>query len=852
MNTWTFDITRQAAWDWWVLVCLVATAVLICYAVFGRPWERGVRGFIALGLIGVGALGTGIVMGVFRAAVVQGPGKLLSRIPVIGMGWTFALLGILSATFYIELIDRLKTPRAMVLLAIRIIALAMAVPMLFEPVLRYVTHRDPERPLLILVDTSGSMSFNDVQNGPTRIQSVWQTIEPQMEKIDAHFVPRFFTFATGFGELKKGQELAKVVADGKSTDIALGISKTIARATREDAAIAVFTDGIDNTSPDVLEAVRRARVPVHTLKVGSEQAVSANLVNIAVAEVVPDDEDFVVNHETNMKVRIRSTALPNRMVDVKMAEVDEKGKTIGEVATQKLILDSGPKAQEVKMPYTPKAVGVRRIAVWVDPVPGERSTVDNRQEYQGLAIDPRLKVAYIEGAVRPEYKVLNQLFLHDPNIEWATYLQLRVTGQTKAETHGTIDGKPFLTLPNSADGWRKIDVILIGDVSSGFFSRAQQEAIEQAVLNGSALLMIGGTNTLGPGGYQGTAIEKALPVQVGPKEMRQEMTQFIPRLTAEGAVHPAMEGLAEFFGTEETPGVKQLPPLRGNVVVAGAKTGATVLLVHKDRPGPNGKPQIVLAVQRYGKGRSAVFTGDTTNYWTLQMYGRGQDSPFNRFWAQLVRWLAGTDVRNRQKGGGVEGLLNKNIYALGENVRLRAMVRDELGYATKFAQVTLKLKNPETGAEQTFTLHAVENQLGLYEVTIPHPSHGDWTAALSATKDGKPLGKQELKFTVIPPAEEMFNLAANPALLAQIADVTRGTYREAADFSKLLDKLISDDRTPPDKETSINFCNITRALLTLSGREPGWRKEWDLPMQAGLVFMLLAVEWILRRVWQLP
>ena len=75
----------------------------------------------------------------------------------------------------------------------------------------------------------------------------------------------------------------------------------------------------------------------------------------------------------------------------------------------------------------------------------------------------------------------------------------------------------------------------IGDAPASFFSRPQQEAIEQAVLNGSALFMIGGTSTLGPGDYQGTAMEKALPVLVGPRETPQEMTQFNPRLTAEGA-----------------------------------------------------------------------------------------------------------------------------------------------------------------------------------------------------------------------------------------------------------------------------------------------------------------------------
>ncbi|MDB5174662.1 MAG: hypothetical protein JWN51_3435, partial [Phycisphaerales bacterium] len=737
--------------------------------------------------------------------------------------------------------------RMLALLALRVVALALLVPMLFEPVLRYVSHRNPERPILFLVDTSGSMSFPDVQNGPTRIQSVWQTLSPELDRIKTHFVPRYYTFATGFQELKNADELSKVAADGKSTDITLGINKTVGSVARDDAAIVLITDGIDNTSPDVAEAVRNSRYPIHTLRVGSEQTASANLVNIAVADVEAS-EDFVVNHESMVKATIKSTALPNRVVDVKMAEVDDKGKSVGTLVTQKLILQPAPDGQPVSMPYKPATVGVHRVAVWVDPVPGERSVVDNRQEFQGLAIDPRMKVLYIEGRARPEYRELTRTLSRDPNIEVATLLRVQ---KDRFSASGTADGAPFKGMPQSLEEWKKFDVIILGDLDASFLPKAKQEAIEQTVLNGGALLMIGGQNSLGPGGYRGTPIEKALPVSVGPVNSPQEKSEFVPRLTAEGATHPAMEGLPDFFGTEDKPGTKQLPKLRGNVVVSGAKGGAQVLLIHRDRPGPDGKPQIVLAVQRYGKGRSAAFTADTTYLWTLQMYAMGQDSPYNRLWGQLVRWLAGADVRNRQKGAGLEALLNKSVYQLGESVRLRALVRDEHGDATRYAQVTVNLTKAGGKDTQTFSLNPVESHAGMYDLIIPHPGQGEWTADLSATKDNKPLGKQSLKFTVIPPADEMLKLAANPRLLASTADVTHGTHRDLAGLPQLLDELIRADKTPTDRETSVNLSNYLRAALTFTGHQPSWQKHTDLPMQAAFVVLILAAEWTLRRRWQL-
>ena len=169
----------------------------------------------------------------------------------------------------------------------------------------------------------------------------------------------------------------------------------------------------------------------------------------------------------------------------------------------------------------------------------------------------------------------------------------------------------------TADEWKKFDVIILGDLDASFLSQGQQRAIEQACADGAGLLMIGGQKNFGPGNYQQTPIEKALPVFVGDTQMPQESQAFVPRLTADGAAHPAMEGLTPWFGVADQPPKTALPNLTGNVVVAKAKSGAQVLLIHPGRSGPDGLLQIVLASQFYGKGRSMAFTADTTWRWSF-------------------------------------------------------------------------------------------------------------------------------------------------------------------------------------------------------------------------------------------
>jgi uncharacterized membrane protein len=850
---WSLDILRQSGWDLWILVCAAGAVVLLFYAFLTKPWRRR-GGLVSMLLMLIAAGGT--------AAVILLPSF---HSPLVGLIWTFIALSLVSAALYLNL--ELSRKKISILLTLRILALALLVPMLFEPILRRMINPKPERPLIFIIDTSGSMSFPDIQNGPSRLQSVWQTLRPQLSRINERFIPRYFIFSTDSQELNKPDELAGHPADGKSTDIAKSITHALGQNPnlKTDPAVILISDGIDNTSPNVIDALRATSIPINTIRVGSELAEPTTMANIAIDNIDAGD-DFVVDHESKVKVTVKSTALANRVVEVKLAETDAAGKPLGTPTIKTLVLQPTPEGQLIDLPYKPKKSGLQKLAIWIDPITGERSTVDNRQEFQGLALDPRIKVLYIEGRVRPEYTQLNRALSRDPNIEVASLL--RIT-QDRFTAAGSIGGEKIEQIPATKDQWSKIDVLILGDIDASFLTAFQQAAIEQFVETGHGLLMIGGQNSFGPGSYQNTPIEKLLPVFVGDANMPQERTPFVPKITPEGETHPAMEGLAEWFGSRApttTPTTQTsansapstqhsaLPPLRGNVVVSKPKQGASILLIHTTPPPPDGAPQIILATQRYGQGRSAAFTADTTYLWYLPLRGLGQDSPYNKFWGQLTRWLAGEDVRNRQRGPGLDGLLNKNLFQLGENVRVRAMVRDQRGDATQYAQVNLTLK-PATGTAQPkqFPLNPVGSRTGFYDVTIPNPDQGDWLIDLSATKDGKPLGQQQLKFTVIPPAEELLKIAANPKLLSEIAQQTKGFSYELPQLPNLIEQLIrTDPRQQQPHQESIPLSNTLRTLLAFSGHNPSWSPKYDLPVQATLVTLLLTAEWLLRRRWQLP
>jgi hypothetical protein len=106
---------------------------------------------------------------------------------------------------------------------------------------------------------------------------------------------------------------------------------------------------------------------------------------------------------------------------------------------------------------------------------------------------------------------------------------------------------------------------------------------------------------------------------------------------------------------------------------------------------------------------------------------------------------------------------------------------------------------------------------------------------------------------VIPPAEEMLKLAANPTLLRAIAEQTRGFYFELSQLPALLDELIRSDKSASSlRQYTVPLANLPRVLLALVGQFPEWPSRYDLPIQGLLVISMLAGEWFLRRHWQLP
>ncbi|MBE3071054.1 MAG: hypothetical protein IMZ66_12535, partial [Planctomycetes bacterium] len=723
--------------------------------------------------------------------------------------------------FYLRLFHYLGRLPMAALLALRLAAVLLLVLMIFKPVLSFEETLEHRTDLHVLVDASRSMSVSDYPDTPNRMTLATRQVEEYLKRLESAFQVKLHWFDTRAHDAKPGEWPEP---KGEATNLTRAVKDVLASARRIDTSgLILMTDGLHNAGGNVADEIVALGPPrVYTVGIGTDLTAQSGYQDISIEDVRAPEES-TVNNIARLTVDVEAVGLADRSVEVELRENDKP------LASAPLRLDAQPGSQSVTLTVTPDKVGRHTYTVHIRPDPAERRTENNDRELHLLVTDPKIRVLYTEGVIRPEYKPLKSVLETDPNVELLSLVQVK---RGEFLQGGSMANVTLVGFPQTLEDMRKFDVFIIGDLDRSYFSGPQMENLKTAIGEGRGLLMIGGYNSFGPGGYEGTPMEEMLPVQVGPRSIGQETTPFVLKLTPEGANHPIFYGTRDFFQYQSDTPRERLPMLKGCNVLARAKPGASILAQHPERTNENG-PLIVLAVHNYGKGRAAAFAADTTYQWYLPYRALGRESPYMRFWGQMVRWMANKEVKEQSNKPGVDLLVRKPFYNPGEKVLIRAKVRAEEGRATNFATTTGVLFGPGD-ARKTLALALVPGSVGVYETELEPLDPGTYKVLVEARKDNQSLGKEEVEFTVGRPNQEFERLSIDRALLKKIAEATGANYYEPAAFGDLVDRL----RTLTIKE------DIRRefGIQTVPGL---------LAILFGLFLALVTGEWLLRKHYQL-
>jgi uncharacterized membrane protein len=720
--------------------------------------------------------------------------------------WVILVLvgaGILVATYHSMLRRSERRHFVLVLLLLRAAGLFALLLALAKPTWTRTQERVDAGRVAIVLDNSLSMSLAD-PSGPTRYELACKAVEQvrtQLRAAGPGQPMELDLFDINGAPLSGGPPDQPRV---EHTDLLRAVKETRSRLrSRPLGAIVLVTDGMDNSGRQDFHELADTDVPIHTL--GFRPDPESSTLDFAVRGVQAPPRALVHN-EIKIEVVAAKTSGPATQATVSV----QRGREV--FATQPVAFGPGSSEQRVSLKFTPRQAGNFVITASIASPAGERQVGNNRLHFP-LRVDAEaIRVLYVEGFLRYEYKFLKNRLEEDPDVSLVSVVRRANPGLASAKADALLI---------TSERLKNFDVVLLGDMEAGYLSEAEYRALGRWVEEGHALLVLGGYHSFGLDGFRATPLANLLPVVFAEKEPFQSEEPFTLTLTEEGQRHPvfevtsAAEKMNQFWNTA--------PPLLGCSLVQRAKPGASILAINPTVT-QEGRPAIVVAAQRYGSGHTMVLAADTTWRWTRLTRVLGQsDTLYARFWSQTLRWLAGRDQKETRPLLSLS--TDRPSYEVGKpvTIRLARQPRPDLDLANSMVRVEVM---DESGKDLSIPVQSGTAEPNSFTGTFYPAAGGRYEVAATLHVGDKPLANQTTEFIVQGSDLELANPGTNRSLLQEIASTTGGLYFDLDDAGNLADKIERKER------------RVTQVQRTELWNSPGL-----------FLFFLGAItgEWLLRR-----
>lgn len=708
-------------------------------------------------------------------------------------------------------------------LGLRIPALLLILLPLLEPVLVMPDVVPDENFVAVLVDASESMNIPDEANGQTRFDAATQVLGDAeggvAAGIEAYFNLRYYAFDD---QVRRVDSVQHVGATGEVTDLSTALDRVIADFKGVPlSGIVLLTDGGDNSTEVPLnqaEELRSMNVPLHIVGVGQESFETER-------EILEASASRSVEETTGAEIEVKVRSWDDELTPVTFGLYRGEQRVFSETRT----LKGAGKIDQFTFFYEPDGEDAGEYRLQIDEAEGELNLANNTAK---VLIDTRkdtIKVLLLEGALRNEFKHLKRAMEDDQVIDIASVSR---TGPAQYYRQVSRDPEHLAGgFPRDTASLYQYKAVLLGDIEASSFSLEQLQSLEAFVrLRGGGFMMLGGRQTFAEGDYYNTTVADLLPLMIDPgrrtvvppdfsepdEEIEEQGFAFQP--TAVGLESPILKLSADPDANRSL--WDEMPDLTSLNYLGRVKPGAVILA---EKPEDQfGASEPLLAVQRYGQGRTAALA--TASTWRWQMFLSSEDRRHERFWRQMIRWLVASapdpvniDIPDARIAPGDDVPFTVRVYDDGYNsvsdAVVRGFVSDPFG---GIEEIVFQEDLTEGGA---YITSFVPSELGVYSLEV-EAEVGD------ARLEAKPKS-----FLVQPSGLEYRDATLKRPFLERLASASGGSYYSIAEASAIPDNLRS-------RRTSTS---IYRAEYL-----------WDMPVIWLLVFLLLSIEWVYRRRKGLP
>jgi uncharacterized membrane protein len=717
--------------------------------------------------------------------------------------------------------ERTSRRQRMALLVLRAAVIALVLLAMLRPTLVYTRTSKQPATLVLLIDGTRSMTVPDAVGKTTRWEAMRAALAaaaPALQRLSQEFELKAYLFDAELHELPVDHGKVRLPdrPTGDQTAIGAAIDDVLRRESgKRLLGVILLSDGAQQAyAPrDLPPQTAAARLQhqgdkLFTLPFGQSRGLG-EAKDVAMKDLIVNPTVFVKN-ELTVSGQIRVDGYVGVEIPIRLLFETAPG-TMEVVAQQTIKATADGQLVPVRMSYVPQVPGEHKLTLEAVGQPGEMVATNNELSTFVNVLSGGLSVLYVEGSLRVETKFLRRALDSSPDIK-VDYLRLDAEDPQSRPADFTDRFRPG-----------KYDVYILGDVDSTAFLGDELTRLSQCVSRGAGLIMLGGFQTFGPGGYDETPLAKVLPVVMDrferqrPNEpLRTDLLWPGPlrmRPTALGQRHFALM-LAGSRAESEALWSK-LPPLEAADKFRELAPGAILLA-------DAGPARPLLAAQNFGDGRVMAFAADSTWRWWME----GYEAAFKRFWRQIVLWLAKKD---QAQEGRVWVRLPERRFAPAQRVEFAVGATAPSGEPVADAAFKAELVSPD-GTRRPLPLARQEDQfLGSVTDTL---AAGDYAIEVSAEEKDKPLGSARARFLVNRQDLELDNPSADADTLKSLAAMTGGRSLAPEQLPELIRELT--ENTPQldvQQETKKTFWDTWAFFLT--------------------VVALLGLQWYLRKRWGL-
>ena len=702
-----------------------------------------------------------------------------------------------------------------VLIGLRLAALAVLLVCLFRPTLILKAAVPQQNFLAVMVDDSRSMAIADT-NGQPRSAFIQKQLgspnAPLLDALSRRFVVRFFKFSSGSDRVPSAADLKY---DGTATRLGQALDRA-----RDElsglplAGMVMVTDGADTSDAAIdesLASLKTRSIPVFTVGVGQERFA----------------HDIQVTRVETPRSVLKGTSL---VVDVVLSQTGYAGRTVpltvedgGRiVSTQTVKLPPDGASATVKVRFTAGEAGARLFSFKVPAQDGEQVTQNNVRDALIEVNDRVEKILYYEGEPRFEYKFIRAALGDSTVLKLAGDKNIQVVGlertaENKYYRQGVSNPDEVIGgFPKTREELFQYRALILGSVEAASFSPEQLRIIADFVSKrGGGLLMLGGRRSFAEGGWAGTPVGEVLPVVMGNSNPKYLAGEIAVRPTRAGATFP----VTQIADTEDASLKKwdDMPELSAVNLIKEVKPGATVLLTGTDK---GRQDHVILAYQRYGRGKAIALPVQDVWYWRMAAKTAVTDTTHAMFWRRMMRWLV----------DGVPDEVNVTTTAdrvePGEPIKIATEVLDTAYAEVNDARVVAHITSP-SGKTTDLPIDWTVSRDGDYRATFVPDEVGVYDIRVTAARDQKDLGAGSVHVRASAGDAEYYDAAMRAPLLKRIAEETGGRFFTASTVASL-----------PE---AISYSG--RGVTVVEERE-----LWDMPVLFMLLVGLVSAEWGYRRV----